>query len=97
MNYPDREKVKKRITLITLIFFLIIMVIVIKAVNLQIFQGQWLSDKAANQYEGSMVTLGKRGSIFDRNHREMAVSIDVTSIAAYPSKIKDKHEGSRTV
>ena len=97
MNYPDMEKIKKRITLITLIFFVIIMVIVIKAVNLQIFQGQWLSAKAANQYEGSMVTAGKRGSIFDTNHREMAVSIDVTSIAAYPSKIKDKHEVSRTV
>ncbi len=60
-----------------------------KAVYLQIFCGPWLSQKAADQYEKSFISHGKRSIIYDINHREMAVSINVTSIAAFPPHIKD--------
>ena len=59
-----------------------------KAVHLQVYKGPWLSQKASDQYERSLTTSGKRGFIYDRNMREMAVSINVTSIAAYPRNVE---------
>ena len=61
-----------------------------KAVYLQIYCGSWLSQKAATQYEKSYELHGKRGTIYDINLREMAVSIDGTSIAAYPRHVVDQ-------
>jgi cell division protein FtsI (penicillin-binding protein 3) len=70
-------------------FTLLLTVIAAKAAYLQIFQGAWLARKAADQYEKSLVIEGRRGAIVDARHREMAVSIDVTSIAAYPRQLTD--------
>ncbi|MBW2366938.1 MAG: penicillin-binding protein 2 [Deltaproteobacteria bacterium] len=71
------------------IFSIWFLVIGAKAVYLQVYCVDWLSQKASSQYEKSYQTLGKRGSILDRNRREMAVSIDATSIGAYPGRIED--------
>jgi len=72
------------------IFFgLFLGVICAKAAYLQIYRGSWLSQLAADQYEASVRTSGKRGTIYDRKMSELAVSIQVTSIAAYPARIGD--------
>lgn len=78
-----------RILLVGGFFLLSFAVIAARAVHLQVYRSPWLSQKASNQYEKSLTASGKRGIIYDRNRREMAVSIDVTSIAAYPSRLKD--------
>lgn len=78
-------------------FTLFLAVIAVKAAYLQIYQGAWLSRKAADQYEKSLVIEGRRGTIFDARHREMAVSIDVTSIAAYPRQLVDPTAAARAL
>ena len=65
------------------------MAIAAKAIHLQVFQSQWLSAAASVQYEKSLTISGKRGNIYDRHRRELAVSIDVTSIAANPAKVEN--------
>jgi cell division protein FtsI (penicillin-binding protein 3) len=85
----DNKYFKFRILLVGIFFFISLAAIVAKAIHLQVFQSQWLSQAASDQYEKSLTISGKRGNIYDRNQREMAVSIDVTSIAAYPDRIKD--------
>ena len=70
------------------IFTIFFIAIGIKDTYVQVFRGSWLSQKAADQYEISYKSAGKRGTIFDRNLREMAVSIDVESIAAHPKQIE---------
>ena len=72
-----------------LFFGFFLAVICGKAAHLQIYRGPWLSDMAADQYEASVKTSGKRGTIYDRKMSELAVSIPVTSIAAYPRRIKN--------
>jgi len=86
-----------RILLVGLFFFGAFAAIVAKAVDLQVYRSQWLSKIATDQYEKSLTTSGKRGIIYDRNMREMAVSVDVTSIAAYPSKIKDVNASAKAL
>ncbi|MFZ5570574.1 MAG: peptidoglycan D,D-transpeptidase FtsI family protein [Thermodesulfobacteriota bacterium] len=58
-----------------------------RAVFLHVVQGPWWSQKAARQYQRAKVTHGKRGTIYDTRMREMAVSIDTTSIAAFPGSV----------
>jgi len=88
----ENKYLKFRIGLVGLLFFMAFAAIVAKAIHLQIFQSQWLSQAASGQYEKSLTLSGKRGNIYDRNQREMAVSIDVASIAAYPDRIRDIEE-----
>lgn len=87
---PDGKRyIKLRTIIVGIIFSLFFGIIGWKAVDLQVYQGPWLSQQAAGQYEGSFQFHGKRGTIYDTNLREMAVSIDVTSIAAYPPQISN--------
>jgi cell division protein FtsI (penicillin-binding protein 3) len=79
------------------IFTLFLTAIGIKATYVQVFRGSWLSQKAADQYEVSYKLAGKRGTIYDRNLREMAVSIDVESIAAHPAQIERPRKVARSL
>jgi cell division protein FtsI (penicillin-binding protein 3) len=83
------KQIKLRVIIIGAIFTFFFIIIGVKAMYLQVFRCSWLSQKAADQYEVSFKSSGKRGTIFDRNLREMAVSIDVTSIAAHPTQIEN--------
>jgi cell division protein FtsI (penicillin-binding protein 3) len=62
----------------------------VQAVRLHVFQGAWLSERAASEYERALVVQGKRGAITDRNGNPLAVSIDSPSIAAYPRQLADR-------
>ena len=89
MKPVEKKKIRFRIIIIGSIFSVFFTIIGAKAVYLQIFCGPWLSQKAANQYEESFKSSEKRGTIYDTNLKEMAVSVDVTSIAAHPGQIKN--------
>ena len=83
-----------RIVIFSLAFSILFIVIGVKSFYLQVFKGPWLSEKAAGQYERSYDSSGKRGTIYDKNMREMAVSIKVTSVAAHPGLIGDKKKAA---
>ncbi len=89
MRSVETKYIKFRITIVGFIFTAFLSAIGAKAGYLQIYQSSWLAKKASAQYERPFKELGKRGTIFDANLREMAVSINATSIAAYPRKIQD--------
>lgn len=91
------KKIKLRFLIIEIVFSLLFLVIAGRAIHLQLFEGSWLSEKAEVQYKKSHVANGKRGTIFDAKHREMSVSIDVTSIAASPKIIKDKVAAAKSL
>ncbi len=82
------KQIKLRVIIVGSFFTFFFIIIGVKAMYLQVFRCSWLSQKAADQYEVSFKSSGKRGTIFDRNLREMAVSIDVMSIAAHPQQIE---------
>ena len=96
MDFQQR-RIGLRSILIGLIFSIILAAIGAKAVYLQVFCGPWLSQKAAGQYEKSFISTGKRGTIYDANHREIAVSIEVASIAAYPKNISKLGDTARLI
>jgi cell division protein FtsI (penicillin-binding protein 3) len=89
VNPKEKKYLRFRVVTIGIFFGLFLGVICAKAAYLQIYRGSWLSQLAADQYEASVKTSGKRGTIYDRKMSELAVSIQVTSIAAYPARIGD--------
>lgn len=84
-----------RAALVGGVFMLWLGLIGARAGYLQLYKGSWLSSKAAKQYETQLTLHGKRGTIYDRRHQAMAVSIETTSVAAYPVHIEDKTKAAR--
>ena len=84
------HRMRLRAGFVAALFTVALLAIGAKAVQLHVFKGAWLSERAAMEYERATVIQGKRGAILDRNGSPLAVSIDSPSIAAYPNQIKDK-------
>jgi cell division protein FtsI (penicillin-binding protein 3) len=89
--------IKLRVFLVGFVFIVLFMAIGAKAFYLQVYHSPWLSQKASSQYERSLKSSGKRGTVYDRNMREMAVTVDVASIAARPSEIKNLQSTSKAL
>ena len=90
MRTKDKKSVRIRIYVTGVFFVLVLCVIFLRAYQLQILEGKRLSSLAREGYTGSLVLMPQRGTIFDRNGKELAISIDVSSIYAYPKAIKAK-------
>ncbi len=93
----EHKHMKVRIIIVGVFFCVLYTAIGAGAAYLQIFCKSWLPQKAAVQYEKSYTYKGKRGTIYDRNHREMAVSIDTYSAAAHPANIDEPRHTARTL
>lgn len=90
MNPKKNQRIGLRILIIGGLFSLFFVIIGARAVALQVFRSSMLSQRAADQYERSETSQGKRGTIYDRHHVEMAITIDAKSIGIYPRNIVDK-------
>ena len=97
MKQNKKEPIRLRIHIIGCILCLFLIVIGIRAFHIQVFCNSGLSKKAADEYKKSLVFHGKRGTIFDAKHRELAVSLEVKSIAAYPRLIEDVHLAAKAL
>ncbi|MGD2269341.1 MAG: penicillin-binding protein 2 [Desulfobacterales bacterium] len=97
MSIPTRKYLNLRVTLVAVLFTSCFIVIGAKATYLQIYRGAWLAQMAAEQYQRISPFSGKRGTIYDHNMMEMAVSIKVTSIAAYPSQMVDSVSAAKAL
>jgi cell division protein FtsI (penicillin-binding protein 3) len=88
-KYNDHHS---RVLFIACCFAVLLSVIGIRSIYLQCFDQKNLSERATAQYCRSWKRIGKRGTIYDARHHEMAVSIDVISIAASPKQIENPRE-----
>lgn len=86
-----------RVRLVALgVFFLVVfLALVARAVDLQLFERQRLRDIAERESIRQVDLSPRRGIIFDRNHEELAVSIDTDSIYANPLGIADPARHAR--
>ena len=90
MTATTIHRTRLRAGIVGAFFTIALFVISAQAIRLHVFEGAWLSERAAREYERNMVVEGKRGAITDRNRSPLAVSIESPSIAAYPRRIKDR-------
>lgn len=80
----------RRIVIIGVFFSILYIVIGLKAFYLQVIKDDALSERASSQYRKDLKCRGKRGSIYDVNYRELAVSTDVVEIGVHPQGVRDK-------
>ena len=95
MIKQESNKNRIRIILVGILFGICFTAIVARAVDLHLFKGPWLSQKADGQVKRPVKALGDRGIIFDSNMGKLALSIDVTSIGAHPRQVKDHASTAR--
>ena len=82
------KKEKKRIRITAYVFAVVAVIVALQLVNLQIIQGGELKAKAIEQQTKDKIVTPKRGTIYDRNMKELAVSASVETVVADPNTIK---------
>jgi stage V sporulation protein D (sporulation-specific penicillin-binding protein) len=77
------------------VFYLFLLVTVIMAglgcrlLYLQFYRSTWLTESATEQRVREIPVEAKRGIVFDRNGKELGVSVSTESVYAIPAEIKD--------
>ena len=63
--------------------------VAVRLVHLQVFEGSTLASRAERQQQRVVKLRPRRGTIYDRMGRELAVSLDVNSIYGVPSIVEN--------
>ena len=79
------------------LFVLGMLGVAVRAGQLQILQHEELSRLARQQYLRDVRVPARRGHIYDRNGKSMAISVDVPSVYANPSKIEDPRHAANVL
>ena len=90
MKIKNKRWIRIRIYITGICFLLVLGVIFLRAYQLQILDGSKLSSLAKEGYTGRSTFTTQRGTVFDRNGKELAVSIEVGSVCSYPKRVRDK-------
>src|ERR1035441_502495 len=88
---------RARFLLICLFFAVWVCAIAGRLFWLQIVRHQDFVERAAKQQQRTFEVAPRRGVLYDRNLRELAMTILVPSIYADPSQITDKQATARTL
>lgn len=92
----DLEKgIRIRIRLIGAVFSLGFVLVAMRAFDLQVVQEQQWDERAERQHQKVIPLTPQRGTIFDCNGEELAVTVEVDSIYAEPRKLTDKSDAAR--
>jgi len=83
---------KKRLLVVLIIFTLIITGLTVRVGWIQIVQGEFWQTEAYNQHNLGRVINPKRGTIYDRNYKELAVSASVDTISVNPAHLKQHYD-----
>lgn len=83
--------VRVRIRVIGVVFVLAFALVAYRAFDLQVLQGAQWDERAERQHQKVIPLTPQRGTIFDRNGEELAVSVNVDSVYAEPRNIEDRH------
>ncbi len=89
-RHSPRRWLTFRIYTILSVFVLLLLVIIFRAFQLQITEKDKLTKLVEKQYLKYVKLSPKRGIIYDRKKRELAISIEVDSVYARPGEVKNK-------
>ncbi len=105
MKARPSEKVKRdegserwfrvRVNLVGFVFLLAFMLVAGRAYYLQVANAEVWQERAQKQLQRVIPLAPQRGTIYDRNGRELAVSLENDSVYAEPPRVKDPSEAAR--
>ncbi len=85
----DRKSLAGRIFVVMLLFSAGIALIVYRILHIQFVKGEEYKQKAYDQYTTETPINAKRGTIYDRNMKEMAISVTAEDCIIVPNKIRN--------
>ena len=80
--------IKKRLLIVLLFFLTVIILLVIRLLFIQIINGEWYQQLAYEQQNSGIEIGAGRGTIYDRNGNELAVSASVETVSINPQEIR---------
>ena len=92
MNTKNKSKVKKssisaRLRNGMIVIFLIMILLIVRLGWLQFVKGSWLKEQMYSQLITSRIISPKRGTIYDANGKELAISAAVDTVTINPTLI----------
>ena len=92
MNTKNKSKVKKssistRLRNGMIVIFLIMILLIVRLGWLQFVKGSWLKEQMYSQLITSRIISPKRGTIYDANGKELAISAAVDTVTINPNLI----------
>lgn len=88
---------KTRLLFVFLTVFIVFSLLLARLAWFQLFKSSYLSKLAKDQHNIIVQLDSKRGSIYDRNMRPLAVNLKAASVYVMPSEIEDKAEAVRNL
>ena len=85
---------RQRFAFVVIVFCVWTVLIGCRLVWVQVFQHQLWVDRAKKQQTGTFEVAPRRGVLYDRNLKELAMTILVDSIYAVPSELGDNREAA---
>lgn len=92
MNAKDKKWIRIRVYIVTLFFVFGLGAILARAYQLQVVEDDYLKGIADKGIFATITLPPDRGFIYDRKGNELAISIQVGSVFAHPSQVKDKEK-----
>ena len=88
---------KKRLVLILILACSLFLGLIIRVGYLQLIKGEWLSEEALEQQTRDIPIEPKRGTIYDTNMKELAVSVTKYTVWCKPVEVKEKETTAKEV
>ena len=85
---------KKRLVIVMVLACSLFLCLIFRIGYLQLIKGEWLSTKAAEQQTREIPIEAKRGTIYDTNMKELAVSVTKYTVWCKPVEVKDAKKTS---
>jgi cell division protein FtsI (penicillin-binding protein 3) len=88
---------RKRFWLVCLLFLCWALLIAFRLFWLQVVRHHEFMERAEKQQQRTFEVAPRRGILYDRNQRELAITVQVDSIFAVPSEIGDKQRAANAL
>ena len=95
MKVKEKKWIRVRIYVVAVFFVCGLSIILARAYQLQVLERDRLARIALAGYRGIVKLPPKRGTIYDREGHELAVSVEVESIYVHPHLVQDKAQAAK--
>lgn len=96
MIKPSKSS-KVRLKSVLIMLLVVVMALIGRLGYLQVYKSEELRKGALEQWTKAIDIKSKRGIIYDRKGKKLAISISASTIWAYPAEIKDPHSTAKTI
>lgn len=86
---------RKRLVIVMVLACSLFLGLIFRIGYLQLIKGEWLSTKASEQQTREIPIESKRGTIYDTNMKELAVSVTKYTVWCKPVEVKDAQKTSQ--